>query len=520
VLDRPAPSPGLASRSEPPTTSSAAHRQTENQPLTHRSPKLTPRTLAGKLIALILTLGMLLITVPGLITYYRVRSELTSRLDQQLLFVGQGAIFGLVNGSAVGPSPQTVWVAQIDSHGNIIDHVTAIGNIRHLNLSVGNTSSILAGNRGPRTMITTDGYSLRIIAESRPGLEGLIVIGLATDSVATTLHRLLILELALASAAALLTALAAYLVSRSFRPLRRLTTAARAMTTELSAGVSHLELRPPLTDTERESEAGQLTHAVNTLLDEVAEQFTARMNSEQRMRQFLADASHELRTPLTSIQGYAELSRLRQSQAGTTGEDDSLARIEAEGRRMARLVEDLLLLARGDQGVPLHASPVELGEVAAEAVELARATFPARTIELSVTADALIQGDRDQLLRVFRNLLGNAVQHTPPMSRIGVSVATAAETAVVYVADEGPGLPEDAANHVFERFWRAEESRVRSRGGSGLGLSIVHMIVTAHHGSIDFQSSVEAGTTVTVRLPLARFATSVPDSGAEFAPQM
>ncbi len=238
---------------------------------------------------------------------------------------------------------------------------------------------------------------------------------------------------------------------------------------------------------------------MNTLLSAVETQFAARLQSENRLRQFLADASHELRTPLTSIRGYAELARM-QRNAGADA-DDNLSRIESEGTRMSRLVEDLLMLARGDESSPARQELVDLAELLDDAVSGARAAFPDRPIDLQLASGMHVIGDPDQLYRIVRNLIGNADMHTAPGRPVLIRSAPDGPYAVIQVIDGGPGLPPEESAHVFERFWRADKARSRARGGSGLGLSIVAAIVTAHGGTVQFESSVEYGSTVTVRLP-------------------
>jgi two-component system OmpR family sensor kinase len=222
------------------------------------------------------------------------------------------------------------------------------------------------------------------------------------------------------------------------------------------------------------------------------------------MRQFLADASHELRTPLTSIRGYAELARMQRA-AGST-QHENLDRIESEGTRMSRLVDDLLLLARGDADGATHLEerePVDLEGVLDDAVSGSRAAFADRPIDTEIEPLPRVYGDRDQLLRAVRNLITNAAVHTAKGRPILVRGVPDGGGATITVADGGPGLPPEQAGHVFERFWRADKARTRARGGSGLGLSIVAAIVCAHGGSVRFDSDVERGTTVTVWLPAA-----------------
>jgi two-component system OmpR family sensor kinase len=240
---------------------------------------------------------------------------------------------------------------------------------------------------------------------------------------------------------------------------------------------------------------------MNTLLSAVETQFAARLESEHRMRQFLADASHELRTPLTSIRGYAELARMQ--RAVGQADDDNLSRIEAEGTRMSRLVEDLLLLARGDQDTARPRELLDVTDLLDDVVAGSRAAFPERPIELAVEPGLHVVGDRDQLVRAVRNLVTNAAVHTRPDGPIAVRGDRLDGSIRIQVLDSGPGLPPEQAAHVFERFWRADRARSRARGGSGLGLAIVSTIAQAHGGSVRFDSSVEHGTTVTIELPAA-----------------
>jgi two-component system OmpR family sensor kinase len=231
--------------------------------------------------------------------------------------------------------------------------------------------------------------------------------------------------------------------------------------------------------------------------------------SEERMRRFVADASHELRTPLTSIRGFAELYR----QGAVTSPDDlrrMMRRVEEEATRMGLLVEDLLLLARLDQQRPLEQTSVDLLVLTADAVHDARAVQPDRPIELEITADTapVVVGDEARLRQVIGNLVTNALTHTPRETPVTVRLATTSAGdgrawALIGVSDEGPGLEAAEAARVFERFYRADKSRTRAQGGSGLGLSIVAALVAAHGGQVDVVTAPGEGATFTVRLPLA-----------------
>jgi two-component system, OmpR family, sensor kinase len=247
------------------------------------------------------------------------------------------------------------------------------------------------------------------------------------------------------------------------------------------------------------TEVGRLGIALNTMLSHIESAFDQRRRSEERLRRFVADASHELRTPLTSIRGYSELFR---RGADTRPEDlaKAMANIEAEAARMGVLVDDLLLLARLDQGRPLEREPFDLVAVVTDAVEGARAVEPERTIELTAGGPVEIVGDAGRIRQVVDNLLDNARVHAPDAA-VHVRLAIEGTEAVIEVADEGPGIDPDVASRVFERFTRGDPSRSRGTGGAGLGLSIVAAIVEAHGGRVTASSDGGSGVVV-VRLPV------------------
>ena len=260
------------------------------------------------------------------------------------------------------------------------------------------------------------------------------------------------------------------------------------------------------------SEVGHLARALNVMLDRIEDALAARTASEARTRRFAADASHELRTPLTSIRGYAELYR-----QGARSEADvarAMARIEHEAVRMGALVEDLLLLARLDQGRPLEHEPVDLVNVALEAVAAAGAVEPDRPIRVDVGEGPVeVLGDAHRLRQVIDNLLANIREHTPAGTPASVHVG-ATETAVtVVVADEGPGMTEDEAAHAFDRFWQAGGDTTAAGRGAGLGLSIVADIVTAHGGDIRLDTAAGGGATFTISLPAAPAPATAPGCG-------
>jgi two-component system OmpR family sensor kinase len=255
---------------------------------------------------------------------------------------------------------------------------------------------------------------------------------------------------------------------------------------------------------DRRTEAGKLGLAFNLMLDE-------RDLSEARLRQFVADASHELRTPLTSIRGYLELYR-QGAFRDQKQMDDVVRRLSGETARMYGLVEDLLALASLDEGRPLHHDPIDLGQVLRDAAQDAQAVQTDRTV--TVVAPGLgppIVGDAALIVQLVGILVSNALAHTPVNAPLTLTAAADNPWAILTVADKGPGLDAEAAAHAFDRFWRGQGSRGRTKnggrgGGSGLGLSIARSIVDAHGGTIALDTAPGQGCTFTVRLPVNQLA--------------
>ena len=252
---------------------------------------------------------------------------------------------------------------------------------------------------------------------------------------------------------------------------------------------------------EARSEVGRVARALNTMLARIQDAFAQRDATEGRLRRFVSDASHELRTPLAAVTAYAELFD-RGAGDRPADRERVITGIRRESARMARLVEDLLLLARLDEGRPLERKPVELVGLAGEAVHAATAVGPAWPVELVATHPVEVVGDDVRLRQVLDNLLANVRAHTPPGTGARMTVEEDGGHAVVEVVDEGPGLTAEQAERVFERFYRADPSRSRQHGGTGLGLGIVAAIVGAHGGDVSASSSPGEGARFTVRLPL------------------
>jgi two-component system, OmpR family, sensor kinase len=315
----------------------------------------------------------------------------------------------------------------------------------------------------------------------------------------------LLLIVAVVGGLALLTAgtLSAVAVRRALRPLERVAdTAGRVAELPLSRGAVALPDRVPAEYADPQTEVGKVALSLNRMLDHVAAALTDRQQSEDQVRQFVADASHELRTPLAAIRGYSELTR-RAPYELPEELRHSLSRIESESVRMSRLVEELLLLARLDEGRPLRSEPVELGDLLADVMSDARAAGPDHVWCLTLPdAPVEIRGDAERLHQVFANLLTNARVHTPPGTTVEVRLDGTADATIVTVSDDGPGIAPELQPTLFERFVRGDSSRSRRAGSTGLGLSIVRAILEAHTGTVTVDS--RPGRTVfTATLPPA-----------------
>lgn len=380
-------------------------------------------------------------------------------------------------------------------------------------------------NLGPYTVDGADG-SWRVLVQSRTDEPDIGVAAVSLAEVDTTQGTLLLINVAVTLLVlAGIGAAAAKVVSLGLRPLTRMETAAA----EIAGG----NLSRRVEDADPHTESGRLGTALNTMLFRIETAMADRTASEQRLRQFLADAAHELRTPLTSIQGFAELYRRGGARPGPEL-DEAMGAIESEVGRMRLLVSDLLLLARMDEERPLSQHQVDLLEVAADTVRDAHVRVPTRFVLLGPLDDnddtfdpVTVEGDEARLRQVTTNLVANALQHTPddaevvvrvgrgratvapggpgplsgPAAATGADLARDEPVAVIEVADTGPGMAAADAARVFERLYRADASRSRRHGGAGLGLSIVAAIVKAHGGRCELWTAPGYGARFRVLLP-------------------
>ena len=346
--------------------------------------------------------------------------------------------------------------------------------------------------------VGSSGLQYRVYMSHDPEDTGLTLVAVPLRDVTDTLSRLRLIEALVIGGVLLALGVGAFFVVRlGLRPLDRMqVTAGQIAAGDLSRRVSPATQR---------TEVGRLGIALNKMLERLERAFAQRAESEDRLRQFLADASHELRTPLASIRGYAELFRMGAARDQQQTEL-AMRRIEEEATRMGALVDDLLTLARVDEEPARERAPVDVVALARDAVNDARATAPARRITLDARAPAVVDGDTHQLRAVLANLMRNALVHTPADTPIDVALSDSNGHVELRVRDHGNGLSPDALEHIFDRFWRVEHGRERGRAGAGLGLAIVADVVRAHGGTVRAANADGGGALFVVELPKAQAA--------------
>jgi signal transduction histidine kinase len=313
------------------------------------------------------------------------------------------------------------------------------------------------------------------------------------DAITDQVRGIVLTELITGGALILLLAVGGrWLIGRGLAPLGQMAGTAQRITTQ-----GDLTARMP--DDDDSTEVGRLGGAINTMLDRIQQAFGARLRSEQKVRQFAADASHELRTPLTTIRGYAEL--YRQGALGPDQLPNAMRRIEQEAQRMSTLVAELLELARLDRTTSLDLAETDLAGLVRDAAADASAVEPGRPVQAEAPARVIAMVDEARIRQVLANLLGNVREHTPPGTAVAVRLAPVRGGVVLEVADAGPGMSELDAAQAFDRFHRGAD-RAAGPGGSGLGLSIVQAIAAAHGGQAVLESWPGQGTRVRIFLPI------------------
>jgi two-component system OmpR family sensor kinase len=472
---------------------------------------LRARLLIGLVALVAIGLG-----VTAVVTYAEERRFLLNRVDQQtdaalgpvaFRFHARGTLTPAkpparrvpVNAAPATFEPSGTYVELLDARRRVLQVIpydygqtAASPPALPSHMPVGNSRS-----RGVRlfTVSSKAGSGLRYRAGALAVGKGrILVVAVPLREVDQTLHRLVVIESIVGGSVILAVIVLGWIVIRlGLRPLERIG--------RVADEIAHGNLSRRVTPDNPRTEVGRLGASLNAMLGQIEQAFADRRESEDRLRRFLSDAAHELRTPLSSIRGYAELFRL-----GATSDpvalERAMNRIESEAARMGVLVEDLLLLARLDEMPEMRLTAVDLSELAEHAVQDTRAVAPTREVALGGAGPLMVLADREQLRQVLANLTRNAVLHTPPDSPIEVSVGRERDEAVLEVRDHGAGLPDDAGDQVFDRFWRNESGRTRGRGGAGLGLAIVKAVVEAHHGEVHARNHDGGGAVFRVTLPI------------------
>ena len=493
--------------------------------------RLAPASLTGRLVVTVITLVAVVAFLVAAVTAFAMHSYLGSRLDQQVAgaserasrdYLGTGSVKPPLPGNDGDEGPRAKPSEEAgegppvgEARGQGIGTVTAVYD------AYGNRGNLLTEDglqrlTRPQLAVLHDvPVDREVHAVTLPGLGGFrvravtiedggsVVSGLSTRDIDDTLESLLLWEALLALGGVVVAgAVGWWLVRRQLAPLREVAaTAHEVAALPLADGAIGTTARVPDRLTDERTEVGQVGSAMNTMLAHVEEALDARHRSEQQVRQFVADASHELRTPLSTIHGYAELSR-RTRPPDVDQLRSAMTKVESEADRMSALVEDLLLLARLDAGRPLARDDVDLTHLLLEAVNDARVVGADHRWRLEVPDDpVVVRGDDRRLHQVVMNLLNNARRHTPAGTVVTSGVHREDGVAVLTVSDNGPGLPADLVDHAFERFTRGDTARTRESGGAGLGLSLVHAIISAHGGTVSVESR-PGSTTFAVRLPV------------------
>jgi two-component system OmpR family sensor kinase len=468
-----------------------------------------------------LTLGVVLLSTLGvvasdIVAQSLLRSYLTQEVDKELLSVAGGSIPRLESAgiesddggfesyqgrkreqSPLRNIPTSTSVTLIGPAGFVLGQIGGDLNATEITSYLSAITPEKTAKYGDQPFtIETDAHDFRVLTQTLPSGFGRVVIAHSFEDIDRILARLQGLFILIGLVMIFFIALASRkVITVGLRPLANVEATAER--------IAEGDLTARLPDVKPNTEVGRLVGTLNTMLGRIEESFAARLESESKLRRFVADASHELRTPITAIRGFAELHR----QGAVTGEEKTkelIGRIENESKRMGSLVEDLLLLARLDQSREMKSDPVNLTQIVADAVASARAAGQNHTVNFDEQSEEIYAlGDKDRIHQVVANLLANARTHTPAGTVIDVSVKQDTDGVRIRIADNGPGLSDADQARIFERFYRADASRVRTDGeGTGLGLSIVDAVMRAHAGQVSVESEVGKGAVFTLFFPL------------------
>jgi signal transduction histidine kinase len=464
-------------------------------------------SLRTRVMATAALLVLLTSVVTAVLGTTLLRSYLLSRADNQLQDFATVATH-IVERQQLQPSdssghqslPAQFLVEVVAADGQVSMAGGPLGRADGPRLSAAQLSDV--GMPFTATAAGASGDSWRVLVEHLSS-GGHLVIASSLGDLDSAVTRLEIADaIAAAAAIVLLAAVGLPLVRASLAPLREIeSTAAAIAGGDLSRRIDH---------TSGKTEVGRLAEALDLMLASIEAAYLARadgearaLESEDRMRRFIADASHELRTPLTSMRGLAEYGLQQGREAGPEELLRLMGLIARDAGRMGRLVDDLLLLARFDAGRALERRPVDLASIAAEAVQQARIVAADRPITLDAAEPVIVDADAERLRQIIDNLIGNAIQHTPAAAPVTVTVTGEPGSGRLTVADQGPGMTPEQASHVFERFYRTDDARTRARGGAGLGLAIAASLAAAHGGELTVDTQPGHGAAFHLRLPQA-----------------
>ena len=474
-------------------------------------------SLKNRLVIGVLILSAVGIAIADFAAQTALKSYLIGQADDQLTAVAGGSFLRLDragiepedndddNPEVASPStarplnrvPSAISITLLTPEGIILGNLGGeLSNSRISEAVAGLSAKQVKLAEGAPFTIDRKHAHFRVLARLLPSGAGSAVAAISLEEIEKTLHRLRLLFFFIGFVVLLLIGVLSLAVVRlSLKPLTAVETTADA--------IARGDLSARLPEANPKTEVGRLTESLNSMLSKIEDAFAARKLSEDKLRRFVADASHELRTPLTAIRGFAELHR-QGAMEGAEKSAEVIRRIEDESKRMGSLVEDLLSLARLDQAKPIVQSPVDVNQIVNDVIAASSAIFPHQIITaLSPTSEVFILGNSEKIHQAVSNLVINACTYSDDGSKIEITTQELENQILISVKDNGPGLSADQRERVFERFYRADTSRVRhGQQGSGLGLSIVDAIMQAHGGSVSVKSELGKGSEFILAFPI------------------